>query len=58
MTTYQVLTSDRVPDNVHFEIDDLESKWMYKEDSFDYIHSRYMIGSVSDWRRMARRAYK
>ncbi|MCJ1339888.1 hypothetical protein MMC09_005180 [Bachmanniomyces sp. S44760] len=47
-----------VPDNVHFEIDDLESKWMYKEDSFDYIHSRYMIGSVSDWRRMARRAYK
>jgi hypothetical protein len=30
----------RVPDNVHFEVDDIESDWLFKENYFDYIHSR------------------
>jgi len=47
-----------VPDNVRFEISDIESDWMYKENSFDYIHSRYMLGSITDWQAMIRRAYR
>lgn len=48
----------RVPENVRFEIDDVESDWLYKSNSFDYIHSRYMIGAIEDWKAMIRRAYK
>ncbi|MCJ1393219.1 hypothetical protein MMC18_006091 [Xylographa bjoerkii] len=47
-----------VPDNVRFEISDMESDWMYKENSFDYIHSRYLLGSITDWEAMIQRAYK
>ncbi|MCJ1313077.1 hypothetical protein MMC25_006754 [Agyrium rufum] len=47
-----------VPGNVRFEIDDMESEWLYKDNSFDYIHSRYMIGAISDWQMLIRRAYK
>ncbi|MCJ1432955.1 hypothetical protein MMC27_002313 [Xylographa pallens] len=47
-----------VPDNVRFEISDAESDWMYQENSFDYIHSRYLLGSITDWQAMIQRAYK
>lgn len=46
----------RTPDNIHFEIEDLESPWTYTEDSFDYIHARVLIGAVSDWDSIDRRA--
>ncbi|KAH7311473.1 methyltransferase domain-containing protein [Stachybotrys elegans] len=38
----------RVPPNVKFEIDDVESPWLYNE-PFDYIFSRYMAGSILNW---------
>lgn len=44
------------PDNIHFEIEDLESPWTYTEDSFDCIHARVLIGAVSDWDSIDRRA--
>ncbi|MCJ1232962.1 hypothetical protein MMC14_000916 [Varicellaria rhodocarpa] len=47
-----------VPDNVRFEVDDVESEWLYKENSFDYVHSRYMIGAISDWKAMIRKSFK
>jgi len=47
-----------VPENVHFEIDDIEGDWMFSENSFDYIHDRMLIGSVSDWKTMFKKAYK
>ncbi|MCJ1476471.1 hypothetical protein MMC13_005137 [Lambiella insularis] len=47
-----------VPDNLRFEISDVESDWPYREDSFDYIHSRYMMGSITDWKALAQRAFK
>ena len=50
--------SVRVPDNVRFEISDIESDWEYKENSFDYIHSKYMLGSITDWEAMIQRAYQ
>ena len=48
----------RVPDNVTFEVDDAESEWLFGSNRFDLIHSRYMIGSFTDWKTMIRRAYK
>ncbi|KAK1640152.1 S-adenosyl-L-methionine-dependent methyltransferase [Colletotrichum phormii] len=46
-----------VPSNVRFEIDDVESDWLY-EDQFDFIFSRYMAGSLSDWPTLMSRAYE
>ena len=36
------------PPNVHFEIDDVEDQWTFSQ-PFDYIHCRYMMGSIRDW---------
>lgn len=49
----------RIPDNVHFEIDDFEDKeWSWREDYFDYIHSRFLAGSVSNSPELIRKAFK
>jgi len=37
-----------LPPNVRFEIADVEDPWTYGT-PFDYIHSRYMAGSIKDW---------
>ncbi|KAK2055103.1 methyltransferase domain-containing protein [Colletotrichum caudatum] len=37
-----------VPPNVRFEIDDIEEPWTFSH-PFDYIHSRLMTGSITDW---------
>ncbi len=60
-TNLSPLTDDfyrRVPNNVHFEIEDVESDWTYTEDSFDYIHIRMLIGAISDWSSIIRKAYR
>lgn len=48
------------PSNVHFITDDVNKPiWNWPEDNyFDYIHSRYMIGSIEDWKALAANAYK
>lgn len=46
-----------VPPNVRFEVDDLEDEWVFAN-SFDYIHSRYMAGSIKDWPNLMRQCYK
>lgn len=49
----------RVPDNVSFEIDDFESEqWTWKENQFDYVHTRFLVSSVSSYQRLIRKAYK
>ncbi|KAF2802298.1 S-adenosyl-L-methionine-dependent methyltransferase [Mytilinidion resinicola] len=46
-----------VPPNVKFEVDDAENEWVYSS-KFDYIHCRYMAGSLKDWPRLMQQAYK
>ncbi|KAK0610788.1 S-adenosyl-L-methionine-dependent methyltransferase [Immersiella caudata] len=46
-----------VPPNLTFEIEDCNKEWVFPDDHFDYIHVRWMIGSISDWERLFRRAY-
>ncbi|KAK1545410.1 UMTA [Colletotrichum paranaense] len=39
-----------------FEVDDVEEEWLYSR-PFDYIHLRFMNGSISDWRKIIQKAY-
>jgi len=46
-----------VPPNLRFEVDDAEATWPYKKNSFDYIHTRYMVGSIVHWQRLLNQAF-
>lgn len=46
-----------VPPNVRFEIDDLEDPWTYSR-RFDYIHGRYLAGSIKDWPALIGRCFE
>lgn len=41
-----------VPPNCHFQVDDAESDWTFRPDSFDLIHIRVLMGSISSWPRL------
>jgi cyclopropane fatty-acyl-phospholipid synthase-like methyltransferase len=43
--------------NVTFEIDDLEDTWTFSQ-KFDFVHSRMMTGSFTDWPRFFKQAYE
>ncbi|KAL4916008.1 S-adenosyl-L-methionine-dependent methyltransferase [Aspergillus aurantiobrunneus] len=50
------IQSPWVPPNVVFEVDDAEEEWPDRQ-PFDFIHSRYMCGSIENWPRLAQQAY-
>jgi ubiquinone/menaquinone biosynthesis C-methylase UbiE len=47
-----------VPPNVRFEIEDCTQEWTYPADHFDYIHMRYLYGSISDWGSLFQEAFR
>ena len=47
----------RVPSNVRFEVDDVESEWTYHK-PFDFIHARFLGGAIRDWPRLVRQCYE
>jgi hypothetical protein len=42
--------------NVSFEVDDVEDLWVHDK-PFDFIFSRYMAASISDWRKYVQNIY-
>ncbi|KAJ0319121.1 hypothetical protein COL5a_010335 [Colletotrichum fioriniae] len=46
----------RVPPNVKFEIDDVESDWI-GDRKYDFIFCRYMIGSIADYPKLIKNVY-
>ncbi|RAH55966.1 TAM domain methyltransferase [Aspergillus piperis CBS 112811] len=46
-----------VPPNVKFVVDDVEKDWM-ESAPYDYIHCRYMAGSIRDWPRLIQQCYE
>ncbi|KAK0624223.1 S-adenosyl-L-methionine-dependent methyltransferase [Immersiella caudata] len=38
-----------VPPNVRFEIDDVTQPWTFPPSTFDFIHIRWLFGSIKDW---------
>ncbi|KAJ3461432.1 hypothetical protein MRS44_009985 [Fusarium solani] len=47
---------DWVPPNVKFVVDDVEMDWV-EPVQYDYIHCRYMAGSIKDWPKLFKQAY-
>ncbi|KAK5651413.1 hypothetical protein OQA88_12501 [Cercophora sp. LCS_1] len=46
-----------VPPNVKFEIDDATTPWTWPQGTFDFVHLRYLFGSIPDWTALLREAY-
>lgn len=47
-----------VPPNCRFEVDDINKEWTFGENTFDFIHIRYMTGTVPDWPELLRKAQR
>ncbi|KAL2755477.1 hypothetical protein ACRALDRAFT_1071246 [Sodiomyces alcalophilus JCM 7366] len=47
-----------VPPNLQFEMEDFTQEWTFRPDEFDYVHMRYLYGSVTDWADLFRQAYR
>ncbi|KAF7555191.1 hypothetical protein G7Z17_g2356 [Cylindrodendrum hubeiense] len=47
-----------VPPNLKFQIDDAQLEWTFEPNSFDFIHIRYMQGSIDDWSKLYKQMYK
>lgn len=40
------------------EIDDSEDEWLYKPDSIDFVHARYMFMAIRDWPKLVKQSMK
>jgi len=47
-----------VPPNLKFEIEDCTQSWSFPLDHFDYIHIRWLVGSIDDWNKLFERAFE
>ncbi|KAJ9151267.1 Methyltransferase domain-containing protein [Pleurostoma richardsiae] len=47
-----------VPPNLKFEIEDCTQQWTFPSDSFDFVHIRWLNGSIDDWAKLFREAYR
>ena len=47
-----------VPSNVTFIIEDFNNEWSFEDNSVDFIHARWLTGSVSDWNLFMTYAYR
>ncbi|KAJ4387584.1 hypothetical protein N0V93_008179 [Gnomoniopsis smithogilvyi] len=56
-TDLSPIQPEYVPPNCRFEVDDAEDEWVYSE-KFDFIHSRHMTGSISDFPAMFAKCYE
>lgn len=50
--------SSWVPPNCRFEVDDATLPWTFQPNTFDFIHVRSLIGSVSDWNALFKEAFQ
>ncbi|VBB80462.1 Putative Methylase involved in ubiquinone/menaquinone biosynthesis [Podospora comata] len=46
------------PPNCRFELDDASLDWTFSADKFDLVHLRFLIGSIEDWPKLYRQAYR
>lgn len=47
-----------VPPNCRFEVDDINKEWTFPENKFDFIHIRYMTGTVPDWTELLKKVHR
>ena len=53
-----VRTANLVFARVASEIEDCTQKWTFEPESFDYVHIRWMTGSIADWPELFKQAYR
>ncbi|KAK7408256.1 hypothetical protein QQX98_009568 [Neonectria punicea] len=46
-----------VPPNCSFQIEDAQLEWIYRPETFDFVHMRALYGSISDWGELYKQAY-
>lgn len=46
-----------VPPNCEFVVDDFEQEWIHKDNTFDFIHGRLLLASVTDYPKIFQRAF-
>ena len=46
----------QLPPNLEFLVDDIED-WNYENDPFDFVHARYLAGSIRDWPKLVSQAF-
>ncbi|KAM0193046.1 hypothetical protein ACHAPA_004009 [Fusarium lateritium] len=56
-TDISPIQPDWVPPNLKFEIEDCTQEWTFNPNSFDYVHMRYLYGSISDWSALFKEAF-
>ncbi|KAF4498567.1 mRNA 3 -end-processing YTH1 [Fusarium agapanthi] len=47
-----------IPPNLEFQIEDCTQEWTFQPNSFGYIHMRWHVGSIADWKSLFKEAYK
>ncbi|KAH7140367.1 S-adenosyl-L-methionine-dependent methyltransferase [Dactylonectria estremocensis] len=47
-----------VPPNLQFQIDDCTQEWTFEPESLDYVHIRWLVGSIADWPQLFKEAYR
>ncbi|KAL5087995.1 S-adenosyl-L-methionine-dependent methyltransferase [Trichoderma sp. SZMC 28011] len=47
-----------VPPNLQFEIEDCTQDWTFRSQDFDYVHMRWLLGSIQDWDALMQQAYR
>ena len=47
-----------VPPNVRFEVDDASKSWTFQENHFDYVHIRWLTGTIRDWPALYKEAFR
>ncbi|KAL2669986.1 hypothetical protein Neosp_014865 [[Neocosmospora] mangrovei] len=47
-----------VPPNLQFEIEDCTQEWTFKSNSTDYVHMRWLMGSIRDWDFLSSEAFR
>lgn len=40
------------------EIEDCTQDWTFRDEHFDYVHMRWLLGSIKDWDALMRQAYR
>ncbi|KDN63519.1 putative methyltransferase domain-containing protein [Colletotrichum sublineola] len=40
------------------EIDDCTREWTFEPETFDYVHIRFLVGSIADWPALFKEAYR
>ncbi|RKK73056.1 hypothetical protein BFJ69_g9620 [Fusarium oxysporum] len=47
-----------IPPNLRFDIEDCTQEWTFAPNSQDYIHFRWLVGSIVDWDQLFKEAYR